>query len=368
MFKTPFLALILMLISAPIFAASTDPTTIARMISTHHYSRPDLRTIPVGSLAETRDYLSRIDPSSRYYSQNEFQVEATAHKQKQGIGAFATVGVNRKIIIVPFQGGPAFLAGINHPIELSEIQGKSHTYNTLPQLAALLKDRQTVSIKGNDLIDEKPIERKITLGLYQSPSFEEYLANDYLIIRLYHFVQNVTFDALRKTLKKATRENKRVIVDLRYSAGGDLFEALDCVSLFWAAQQTLAKVRFDETKIIKYVGRNDVLVYSKELFIITSKDTASAAEVFARALQFHKRAKIIGQESQGKCTTQQLFDLPNGDGLKLTVGQILGPDDKFCEGKGIRPDISFPGNIHNIDEIMEKLRSVSFERLMETEP
>lgn len=271
------------------------------------------------------------------------------------MGVSITAEENGKLTIIPYQKSPAFFSGITSPMEISEINGKADRYKTIQALTSLVKASKEINIKGYDLVDYQSIEATIKLGPYDSPSFEIFQDNEVLLIRIYSFIERITFNGLRDILELTVKENKQVIIDLRYSAGGSLFEALDCVSLFMPLKKTLAKVKFDEKKIIGYVGRNNVLAYFRDIYILSSKNTASAAEVFARALQYYDYARIVGQVSKGKCTTQQLFDLPNGDGLKLTVGQILGPDNIFCDGNGIVPDIPYAGNIHDTKKIISKL-------------
>lgn len=363
-----FLIAFLFFSSGSAGASPTDPGIIANIISLHSFYKPDLQSIPDNSLNELISYLSIMDPPSHYWSEAEYLEEKNSIIHDHGMGVSITAEKNEKLTIVPYQNSPAFFSGITSPMEISEINGKTNRYKTIQELTSLVKASKAINIKGYDLVDHQSIEATIQLGPYDSPSVEIFQDNEILIIRIYLFIERVTFNRLREILEFAVKKNLEVVIDLRYSAGGSFFEAVDCVSLFMPLKKTLAKLKFDDEKIIGYVGRNNVLAYFKYIYILTSNNTASAAEVFARALQYYEYANVVGQVSQGKCTTQQLFDLPNGDGLKLTVGQILGPDDRFCEGKGIRPDISFPGNIHNTNEIIEKIRSVSSDRMMETEP
>ena len=80
-------------------------------------------------------------------------------------------------------------------------------------------------------------------------------------------------------------------------------------------------------------------MYSGPLIVIIDGETASAAEVLAAGLQSQSRAKIVGSQSYGKGTIQNITQISNGGKLVLTTEQFFTPDDKPIHNVGVIPDV-----------------------------
>ncbi len=143
---------------------------------------------------------------------------------------------------------------------------------------------------------------------------------------------------MKDALKELDKENiSSIILDLRGNPGGLLDEAVDISRLF-----------IPEGPIVhvKYRGDNMVTYYSNlkkpkyKLVVLVDKNSASASEIFAGAVQDRKAGTVIGTPTYGKGTVQQIISLPRGgDGMKLTIAQYLTPNKRNIDGKGITPDI-----------------------------
>ena len=81
------------------------------------------------------------------------------------------------------------------------------------------------------------------------------------------------------------------------------------------------------------------------MYVLTDRDSASASEILAGALQDHKRAVIVGDRTYGKGSVQSIFSLRSAPaGLKLTTAKFYSPTDRAYSERGVTPDM--PVKVH----------------------
>lgn len=114
---------------------------------------------------------------------------------------------------------------------------------------------------------------------------------------------------VEEVLKKHAGKYSTILLDLRNNGGGTLQAAVDVGSLFLSSGKVVATV---EGKIqeqhISY-GASDIKI---PLFVLVNGQTASAAEILASALHTHLKSPILGSQTYGKGSVQELFPLQNG--------------------------------------------------------
>ncbi len=135
------------------------------------------------------------------------------------------------------------------------------------------------------------------------------------------------------------------IVDLRSNPGGLLDEAVAVSDAF-----------LDGGEIVSERGRekNDVQRWFAEtrfpgdatkgapIIVLVDAGSASASEIVAGALQDHHRALVMGEQSFGKGSVQNVLPLSRGTGLRLTIARYHLPSGRSVQEGGIKPDIQVP--------------------------
>lgn len=172
------------------------------------------------------------------------------------------------------------------------------------------------------------------------------------------------FDARRrgdKNYRSATRDVAKlldglkarhvdaVLMDLRNNGGGSLSEAIDLTGLF-VGKGPVVQVRNAGGHV--EVGRNthESMAWSGPFAVLVNRNSASASEIFAGAIQDYGRGLILGEQTYGKGTVQNLVDLdqmsqsekPQFGELKMTIQQFFRVDGASTQLKGVTPDIAFP--------------------------
>ncbi len=227
-------------------------------------------------------------------------------------------------------------------VQLQILSGKAGDKNHVVEIVREqihLEDREAKS--SVETIDGKKI------GVITIPSFYMKLSED-----------------VDKELTALAKENVQgIIVDLRNNGGGALSEATLLTGLF-IPSGPVVQVRDSRNQILVHEDENKVLSYDGPLTVLINRNSASASEIFAAALQDYGRAIVIGEQSFGKGTVQQhrrisrfYDDAPETIGsVQYTIAKFYRINGGSTQHKGVIPDIVFPSAIDHQDtgESLEK--------------
>lgn len=129
-----------------------------------------------------------------------------------------------------------------------------------------------------------------------------------------------------------------LVLDLRANGGGLLPEAVLTSSIFVPKDEIVVetKSRTEEDETYRAVGGD---IGDFPVTVLVNRDTASAAEILAAALQTNIDAPVVGTRTFGKGVFQQVINLDSGGALDLTVGEFFTADGVSLAGKGLKPDV-----------------------------
>lgn len=140
-----------------------------------------------------------------------------------------------------------------------------------------------------------------------------------------------------------------LIIDLRNNGGGSLYEAEQLTGLF-IKQGPIVQTKTSLGKVSIKSDRNPTIAWNGPMVVMVNRLSASASEIFAAALQDYGRAVIVGQQTFGKGTVQNMMPLNNyindkenrlGQ-LKMTIAQFFRINGGSTQNRGVIPDIVFP--------------------------
>jgi carboxyl-terminal processing protease len=315
-----------------------------KLILRHHLLHPDPASLARESPAALLASLRRIDPAAQWWPPDT----ASANREWTGadvvgIGA-SVIDDGSRILLVPQPGGALARHGVSRPVRLTALRGRPVDRLDLEKVQQILGDpvNDPVEVSAEDLVGGPPIDLVLERSSYDPVSAERIDAYGLPILRIHRFIKGVTLPQLRVALQPILATGQPIVLDLRYSTGGDLFEALDSASLFLPPGLKLATLE-DATgrrtvfqSVDKRVDGDDA---ARKIFVLVGQGTISAAETFAAALQHYAHARLIGMPTFGKCLAQSAFPLIDGSVIVLSTGRILNASDWYCAGKGLAPDI-----------------------------
>ncbi|MEX1197167.1 MAG: carboxy terminal-processing peptidase [Pseudohongiellaceae bacterium] len=145
-----------------------------------------------------------------------------------------------------------------------------------------------------------------------------------------------------------------VVMDLRYNGGGSLNEANELVGLFIEGGPTV-QVRYSGLRngfVRSYGDTDSDTAYDGPLAVLVNRASASASEIFAGAIQDYQRGVVLGGQTFGKGTVQEIIPMDYGQ-VKLTRSKFYRISGASTQHRGVMPDIEFPDRYQVIDSMGE---------------
>ena len=158
-------------------------------------------------------------------------------------------------------------------------------------------------------------------------------------LRISNFDRDTALEVRRALDSLIRRGLQKLIIDLRYNGGGIMASAIDAARLFLERGAIVTVLSAQHSR--RYVvDKNGSAVFQLPLVLLVDENTASAAEIFAAALQDHQRAVLVGQNTLGKALVQTIFPLDRApSGLCITTASYLPPSRNSFQGTGVKPDV-----------------------------
>ena len=282
--------------------------------------------------AAIQGMLSTLDPHSMYFPYSEFKkLKEDQDSRFYGIGV--TIVQHRDGVYVQssVEGTPAAHLGLRYGDRILEVDGKDARDWSNEQVSKNVRGGrgEPVTIKVERAGSEAPMYFTIVRDAVPLPT----IRNTYMIkpgtgyIGLTGGFQRSSDDELREALKKLTEQGMRqLVLDLRGNPGGLLDQAIDVTSEFLPRGQVVVSVKgrteYSEPIVYKSSGSDPENV---PLVVLINRNTASASEIVAGAIQDHGRGLIVGETSFGKGLVQRIFQLPFNTGLTLTTARYYTP-------------------------------------------
>jgi carboxyl-terminal processing protease len=265
-------------------------------------------------------------------------------------GNFSGVGMEVGIrddvvtIIAPLPGTPAEKAGLLAGDVIVRIDESSTDGMNIDEAVRLIRGERGTEVvlmifrEGeSEFLEISVIRDTITI-----PTTKTEIRDDVFIISLYSF--NAIAEAeMQAALRKFVESGKKeLILDLRGNPGGFLQSAVSIASYFLPVGKVIVRESFgegEEEQLYRSQGRVLGRFAPEEMVVLIDGGSASASEILAGALQEHGIATLIGSQTFGKGSVQELIELGDGSSLKVTIARWLTPNGVSISEGGLTPDI-----------------------------
>ena len=259
----------------------------------------------------------------------------------EGVGIEMDYVNDKLIVISPLEGSPAAIAGIKSRDEIVTIDGQSTTGLSLDEAVRLIQ-----GTKGSQVLliisregENKLLEFVITRGIIQVPSVKlDSFVNGVAVINITKF-SNDTEKLFQKIATNLIKEGVRgIVLDLRNNPGGFLDVGVKVANEFISSGM-IVEERFKDGRIIPFYADGAGKLSLVPIVVLVNEGSASAAEIVAGALKDNRQATVVGVNTYGKGSVQEIEEMVDGSAVRITVAHWYTPSGRSISQGGIKPDI-----------------------------
>jgi carboxyl-terminal processing protease len=328
-----------------------------------YFALPDEKALQYGMIkgmlqAYNEPYTVFVEPP-----QHELQSQQLEGKYG-GIGVRLERDKQNNVYLYPVANSPAAKAGVrdgDRLFKVNDLEVKSETKNDDIQAAIRGPVGQKVLITighAPDYIQESLSIARAEVGL---PSTTWNLVPNETQIGIIHvhIIADTTPDEVTKAIKDLNQQGaNRYIIDVRNNGGGLVTAGVKLARLF-LKDGTVIEEQYKGQPVKPYKVTSPGQFSELPIVILVNRGTASAAEIFAGALQGQKRASIVGTHTYGKDTIQLVFSLSDGSSLHVTAAHwwIPGMAERIT-GKGLQPDVAIDENSDDSQAVQKAVETL----------
>lgn len=293
-----------------------------------------------GAIAGLVDSLN--DPYTEFFTPKDSQqFQQDVEGNFGGIGAEIGTQKNQVVVIAPLKDTPASRAGLLAGDQILKINATSTDGMGVDQAVSLIRGPEgtkvTLSIMRKSFA--APEDFTITREKIQAPTLDYSMKGNILYVQLYSFNGNAESLFYKALLSGAAHNAQGMILDLRDNPGGYLEVAEDLAGWFLPRGTLVVSEEGRDGVSQPYYAAGNGSLAKFPMVVLINGGSASAAEILAGTLRDNLKVKLIGEQSFGKGTVQQLENLRDGSSLKVTIAHWVLPSGQILENGGLKPDI-----------------------------
>lgn len=287
--------------------------------------------------------LAELDPHSVYISAKDVQTATDDLKGSfSGVGIEFTIRQDTIRVQNVIKDGPADKAGVLSGDKIVNIDGKSFVGKVVTNEEAMHRLKGTKNSKvrlgikryGSNNIKYITVTRG-DISVKSVSSF--YMLNDSIgYLRIKSFGERTYAEMLAALQNLYIMGAKNIVIDLRDNGGGLLETAVQMANEFLPKNRLIVYTQGRKSPRQEYRSNGKGAYQKTPMVVLINEGTASAAEIFAGAMQDNDRATIVGRRSFGKGLVQQQIQFPDGSMIRLTIARYYSPSGR-CIQKPFKP-------------------------------
>ncbi len=297
--------------------------------------------------------LHTLDPHSNYFDAKEYE-EFRVNQNSQYFGIGAILGdlrdkdgkVIATFIKATFEGAPANRAGLRYGDKIVEVNGTSMLGKSFTEVRNFLIGPRGTNAKIT--VERYGTGNRDSVNIVRDAVSQPSIPEAYMIrpgvgyIAMTGGFHQTTFLEFRQAMAELKSQGmEQLVLDLRNNPGGLVSQAYQVANTFLSRGQNVltqrGRIQGAESSLAAENNSPD----KTPIVVLVNRNSASASEILAGALQDHDRALIVGESTYGKGLVQNPFPLEYGSMLLLTIAKYETPS-----GRLVQRDYS-DGNLYN---------------------
>jgi carboxyl-terminal processing protease len=275
------------------------------------------------------------DPYAELFSPEQLAAfsRETLRNSYAGLGMQIALVRDTATVMRVFAGSPAVLGGVRTGDRILSADGVPVTGIPLDQVTARLLGPPGTTVEVALLRDGAWVEQRFVRQRVRYPSvaYAVMLEPGIGYVPLEGFNDSAAGEVAAAIAGLRGQGATSFVFDLRGNTGGSLDQAIRISDLFLAPGTPILRVEYRNAPTERYAAEEEPLLAAAPLVVLTDRESASASEIVAGALQDHDRAVIVGATSFGKGLVQDVFPLDGGWALKLTTGRWYTPSGRTIQ-------------------------------------
>jgi len=305
-----------------------------------------------GSLAPTelvetalQSMVTSLDPHSAYLNEEQFR-ESFVHTTGEfgGLGIEVTMADGLIKVVAPIEDTPAFRAGLVSGDLITHVDGEAIKGKSLLEAVRRMRGAAGTDILLRVRRDSVPdFDLTITRAIIKVKAVKWETEGNVGYIRVTRFSEKLehgieqAFEDIDNRLGDGL---SGVVLDLRNNPGGLLDQSIILSDAFLNAGEIVSVRGRSPESNRSYGAAEGDIANGKPIVVLINEGSASASEIVASALKFHRRATVMGTRSFGKGSVQTIMPLlPVGGALRLTTALYYAPSGETIQARGVQPDI-----------------------------
>ena len=280
--------------------------------------------------------LRTLDPHSNFFDPKAYALMREGQAgHYYGVGMYVGSPEGRVVVMYPFEGSPAFRAGLRPGDQIVAVNDTNTERATVNQVSGMLKGPKgtpvTIAVhrQGNaDPLHFNLVRDNVPRG---SVNYAFWLRPGIAYMRIEAFNETTGHEVDQALARFPESSIEGLVLDLRDNGGGLVQEAVNVADRFLRKGQLIVSHHGRASAETKFVAKHGEHGREYPIVVLVNRGTASAAEILTGALQDHDRAWIFGESTFGKGLVQAPFPLSGNSALLLTIAKYYTPSGRLIQ-------------------------------------
>ncbi|HYK17427.1 MAG TPA: S41 family peptidase [Bryobacteraceae bacterium] len=280
--------------------------------------------------------LRTLDPHSNFFDPKAYALMREGQSgHYYGVGMYVGQPERSVIVMYPFEGSPAYKAGLRPGDQIISVNDTSTERGTVNQVSSMLKGPKgtPVTITVRRTGEPSPLHFSLVRDNVPrgSVNYAFWIRPGVAYIRVEAFNETTSHELDQALAKFPESSVEGLILDLRDNGGGLVQEAVNVADHFLRKGQLIVSHHGRASAETKFVAKHGERGAQFPIVVMVNRGTASASEILSGALQDHDRAWIFGERTFGKGLVQAPFMLSGNSAVLLTIAKYYTPSGRLIQ-------------------------------------